>query len=168
MSNLKQMKIMHDYESLSPDSRVWVYQANRELNDTEVPVIKKEVSRFVTEWVAHQKALKGWGDVLYNRFIVLMVDETDHMASGCSIDSSVHFLKELEHKYKLNLFDRLMVAFEQGESIKVAHKDSLGEMLADNSITEDTTVFNNLLDTKADFEQYWKIPLRDSWVKQVV
>ena len=77
------------------DARVWVYQSNTILSDAEVNTIKNEGAHFISDWAAHGSNLKASFDVLFNRFIVIAVDEQQATASGCSIDKSVKFVKEL-------------------------------------------------------------------------
>lgn len=159
---------MHDYDSLSPQSRVWVYQANRPLLLDEIPTINEAIAKFTTGWVAHNVALKAFGKVYHNRFIVLMVDETGQSATGCSIDKSVKFLQQLEEQLGISLFDRLHLAYEMDGGIATIHKDDLDQALEAGQLHLETPVFNNLVQTKAEFEQQWRIPLRDSWAGQMM
>lgn len=153
---------------LSPQSRVWVYQTNRELTDTEITEIQKALDAFTRQWVSHNRQLKADSKIYHRRFIVLMVDETQAGASGCSIDASVHFLQGLQQKYQLDLFDRLQFAFREGEQIQVLGKDAFQEWYRSGRISDKTVVFNNLVKTLEELEKNWQIPLKDSWHKQFV
>ena len=85
--------------NFSPQSKVWVYQSNREFNTAETEEIKKIGLLFTRDWTAHGSQLNASLDILYNRFIVLMVDENDASASGCSIDKSLAFIKNIEQQF---------------------------------------------------------------------
>lgn len=159
---------MHSYESLHPDSRVWVYQSDRAFTNTEVEAIDQALARFTTDWVAHNVALKAFGKVFHHRFIVLMVDETGQSATGCSIDKSVKFLQHLEAELSVNVFDRLQLAYERDNSIHTVHRNDLEEAMQQGRVLPDTIVFHNLIQTKSDFEQKWRVPLRDSWAGAMV
>lgn len=159
---------MHTYESLAPESKAWVYQANRSLTEAEVIAIDEALARFTQAWVAHNVALKAFGKVYYNRFIVLLVDETQQQATGCSIDKSVKFLQELEDQLGLQLFDRLLLAYEMDGQVKTVHRNDLEEALQKGELQADTMVFNNLIQTKQAFENNWRIPFKDSWAAQLV
>jgi hypothetical protein len=50
-------------------------------------------SNFCIQWTAHGANLKAYGEVRHHRFIVMIVDETAAGASGCSIDKSIHFIR---------------------------------------------------------------------------
>ena len=56
--------------------------------------------------------------VIFNRFLVVFVDEKIAQASGCSIDKSVHFVKQLEDEFHINFFDRTLIAYKEGNEIQ--------------------------------------------------
>src|ERR1700744_2326032 len=99
----------------SENSRVWIYQSDRKLTDAETQQIQQYLNSFTTQWTAHNNQLKAKGEVRYNRFLVLIVDESQAGASGCSIDKSVNFMKRLEQQFGINLFDRFNLAYRDGE-----------------------------------------------------
>ena len=88
------------YSEIANTSRVWVYQSNRKLSDKEVVFIQQKLLAFCNDWKAHQTHLISSYKVLYNRFIILLVDEQQQNASGCSIDSSVKIIKEIESRIR--------------------------------------------------------------------
>ncbi len=155
-------------EQLPDTSRLWIYQSDRELNEVEIEQINQQLNHFVTQWVSHTMSLRAFGQVFRNRFIVLMVDESMAGASGCSIDSSVHFVRSLEGQYGLQLFDRLNFAYEDNGEVRTAAKPQFAELYATGEIDDQTLVFDNLIKTKGDFIRSWKKPLADSWHKRFV
>src|SRR5690242_11524154 len=105
-------------ETLPPDSRIWIYQSDRELTTEEVEQIKDETRKFLESWTAHNQTLKAGCEIRYNRFLILMVDEKSAGASGCSIDKSVHFIKSIEKNFKVSFFDRMMFAFKRNDRVE--------------------------------------------------
>ena len=150
------------------DARVWVYQSNTILSDAEVNAIKNEGVHFISDWAAHGASLKASFDVLFNRFIVIAVDEQQAMASGCSIDKSVKFVKELEQKFKLNLFDRMQVAYRKGNEIIVCSLSEFEKLANQGLVNESTIVFNNMVSSKKAFDVEWEVPLKKSWQNRVL
>ena len=148
---------------MSPNSRVWIYQSDREFTENEINGLKNEIKEFAQQWISHNQQLKAYGDLFYNRFLVLIVDETFAGASGCSIDKSVHFMQNLERKYGITLFDRLSFAYKDGETIRVAPKARFKELYQKGIILDNTLVFDNLVDNKSDFDRNWIKPLKESW-----
>lgn len=155
------------------DARVWVYQSNKALSDAEVTAIAKAGHTFITDWAAHGASLKASFDVLHNRFIVIAVDEKQAAASGCSIDKSVHFIKELEKQFDLNLFDRMQVAFRKENQIITCNfndllKELTSHISSDTDILGNVIVFNNMVSSKSEFDTNWESKLKNSWQGRIL
>jgi len=151
----------------SSHSRVWVYQSDRKLTDAETLQIQVLLDNFTTVWTAHSNQLKAKAEIRYNRFLILFVDESQAGASGCSIDKSVNFMKQLEQQFGINLFDRFNLAYRNGEEILSVPRNQFEELLKQGKITSETIVFNNLAQTLADLQTKWEVPFKDSWHKQL-
>lgn len=151
-------------EGFHPTSKVWIYQSSRELNAAEVNEIENSLKLFSKEWTAHKQELKATGTVLLNRFVVLLVDESLNLASGCSIDSSVKFIRSLEIQYQISLLDRSVLLFEENGNQKEVLLSQLNEKISNNEILPATFYFNNSVTTLAEMKTYWKIPVKDSWM----
>ena len=93
--------------TLADTSKTWIYQSNRAFTPEEAIEIQNHIHVFCRNWVSHSNELKAAGQLINNRFIVLMVDESKAGASGCSIDKSVHFIKSIGSKYQTEMFDRM-------------------------------------------------------------
>lgn len=151
----------------SPQSKVWIYQSNREFTAQEAVAIQQKLSDFTAQWKAHGHQLKAKGEIYYNFFIVLTVDPDAASATGCSIDSSVRLIKEIENEYGVDLFDRFNMAYKIDNEVHVNTKEDFETLITIKKITPQTIVFNNLVQTLAEFEQKWEVPLEDSWHKMV-
>src|ERR1700742_4333973 len=101
---------MTDYNALSPGSRVWIFQSNREFTDSENVAISDELLHFTDNWLSHGSLLKAHYKILHKHFIVFIADEDGDSMCGRAIDASVRLVKELEKKYNLILLNRSMVA----------------------------------------------------------
>ena len=155
-------------QSMVENSRVWVYQSNRILNDVEVDEINKMAQHFVTSWDAHGDLLAATIKVYHQLFIVIMVDENVTQISGCAIDKSVSFIKKVEQHLNIHLFDRMMIAYKNNNMIETCHLQEFQSLANKGLINEQTLVFNNLVNTKKDFESNWLIPLGKSWHKRML
>lgn len=147
----------------SPQSRVWIYQSDRELNRVETEQIQKQLNQFAAIWTAHNNQLKAVGEIRFNRFLILIVDEMDAGASGCSIDKSVKFMKNLEQEYGLNIFDRFQIAYREKDDIVGVDRNTFENLLREGKIHQETLVFNNLVPTLSELQENWEIPLKNSW-----
>ena len=149
--------------NISEHSRIWIYQANRVLSPAETEQIQSKLDTFTGQWLAHGHELAAHGEVRYNQFIILAVDEQQAGATGCSIDSSVRLMLELEKQFNINLFDRFQLAYRDGEQIRTCNRDEFQKLIDEGRIHGDTIVFNNLVSTRKALETNWEIPMRDSW-----
>ncbi len=151
------------FSELPEISRVWVYQANRSFSVDELVEISRKLDVFVSQWAAHGANLKAGYEIKYNRFIVLAVDGGHNNASGCSIDASVHFIQELEKEYNVDLMDRMNVSFKSGEFVAYKSLVDFKKMVKSRAVSEKTIVFNNLVNTIAEFKENWEVPITESW-----
>ncbi len=151
------------FESLPEESKIWIYQSNRKFSDDEIAEIETALQVFLQNWAAHGTCLESSYQLKYNRFIVLAVNQEVQNATGCSIDASVEFIQSLEKKYSVDLLDKMNVTFKLGEHI--AHKPLIDfkKMVKDKAVTENTIVFNNLINTIEEFNDSWEVPALDSW-----
>ena len=151
------------FENLPLDSKIWIYQSNRKFSDAEFAEIENDVKSFIENWESHSVSLESSYLLKYNRFIILAVNQEVQAATGCSIDKSVQFIQNLEQKYKVDLLDKMNVTFKNGEHI--AHKSLMDfkKMAKEKAVTENTIVFNNLVNTIDELNESWEVPAMDTW-----
>lgn len=155
-------------QSFASNSRVWVYQSNRFFTSEEVSKLNEILTQFTQSWAAHSKPLKSSFAIISNLFVVLMVDQNYGMASGCSIDSSVAVIKKINETFGVDLLDRLTISFEENNEIKLLPMFKFQDAIAQKLVNENTIVFNNLVQTKQEFEQNWRVELKNSWHKNLM
>ena len=152
-----------EFETLPDTSRVWVYQASRSFNSDELTELKEAFNNFITDWTAHGQDLKAGYEMRYNRFIILALDQSVTSASGCSIDTSVHFIQQLEKKYNVELLDKMNVSYKQGDFVAYKPLLDFKKMAKQKAVSKNTIVFNNLVTTKGEYLEHWEIPASESW-----
>ncbi|WP_224483130.1 ABC transporter ATPase [Robertkochia aurantiaca] len=152
-----------DFEKLPEDARIWIYQANRTLTDEETEAIKQKLENFLQAWTAHGSGLEAGYEIRYKRFIVIGLDQDRQAATGCSIDASVHFIQELEKEYNIDLLDKMNVSYRQGDFIAYKPLADFKKMAKQKAVSQNTIVFNNLVNNKEEYQNYWEVPARDSW-----
>ena len=79
----------------------------------------------------------------------------------------VHLIQSLEQQYDITLLDRMNVSFKSGEYIAYKPLKDFKKMVKDKSVTAQTIVFNNLVNTKIEFDTSWEVPAQDSWHKHM-
>ena len=155
-----------EYKNLPNNSRVWIYQSEREFNQKEIEIISAKAEEFINSWTRHGDNLKGSFTIKYNQFLVLAVDESFNTVSGCSIDSSVRFIQLLEKELQLDLMNKMNITFKDNETINLVKLSDFQQFAKDKKISLETIVFNNMVNTKEDFENNWEIPAKQSWHKR--
>ena len=153
---------------MSPDSKVWIYQSSREFTENERAEIMERGAAFVSGWNAHGTKLKATIEVLYKRFVLFTVDESYAMASGCSIDKSVAFIKDIEKAFNVNLLDRMQVAYKNNNTINTTTLSDFENLLKTGLVNENTIVYNNLVATRSEFETSWETTVKESWHKALL
>ena len=154
------------YKNLPDNSRVWIYQADREFTDREMDFIASKAEDFINQWTRHGDDLKGSFTFKYNQFLVLAVDESFNNVSGCSIDSSVRFVQALEKEFQLDLMNKMNITFKDNDTISLAKLPDFQKFVKEQIVTAETIVFNNMVNTKEDFENNWEVPVSKSWHKR--
>lgn len=148
---------------MNPTSKVWVYVAKSPISEPHYSDIMKAGNEFVKNWAAHGTELNACFSILNEQIIVLAVDQTMQEATGCSIDSSVQFIKLLDQKYQLDLFERMRLLYKDDkEEVQTINLQNAGGKLSENTI-----VFDHLADTVGSLNEAWK-RAADTWVVRFI
>lgn len=153
-------------EDFDANSRVWIYQSNRLFFLSEALEIEEMLEDFLSKWNSHGAPIKGYANLLFGQFLVFIADESATGVSGCSTDSSVRVVKEIEQRFKVNMFDREFLAFVVKDKIQMLPLNQLKYAVENNFITPDTVYFNNLVKNKQELLNNWMIPVKESWLKK--
>lgn len=149
--------------SFSPQSRVWIYQSDRKFTSTEENEILNKLAAFTNQWKAHGNELLAKAEIRYGFFIILTVDESQAGVTGCSIDSSVRLIKEIEQEYHVDLFNRFNIAYKVNGEVVVNNKEDFETLVNIKQITPESIVFNNMVQNLAELETKWEVPFQNSW-----
>ncbi len=154
---------------LPNSSKVWIFQANQILNEKEMTFIHKEVSNFLVEWNAHGSSLSNGFELVDSLFLIIGVDESKAVASGCSKDSLTRKIQEIGNHINIDFFNRLNIAYlDKNNQIEIKNLNEFKAGLQNDSIRLNTIIYNNLIETKEDLELRWKIPVQKSWLHNMV
>lgn len=151
---------------LSSESKVWIYQADRDFKAQDIEIIQETLKEFCASWTAHDIALKADFDILFNRYILLAVDETATNASGCSIDKSVKKMKELSEQLHINFFDRMTMLYMDQGQVSDIHLSEVKPAIIRGDIKEDTLFFNPLIKTLGELAEGFLIPYQQHWLSR--
>jgi hypothetical protein len=153
-------------EDFSPDSRVWIYQGSRVLTLSEALELEVHLNGFAADWISHGADVKAYANLFFGQFIVLMADETKTGVSGCSTDSSVRFVKQMGERFRIDFFERTMLAFYVKNKIELMPVSQVEYAFQNQFISADTLYFNNVITSRKELESQWIIPVKESWLWQ--
>jgi regulator of PEP synthase PpsR (kinase-PPPase family) len=155
------------FDELPANARVWVYQSTDFLTFEKVERASARLMNFLEDWQAHGKDLKASFTIRHDRFIIVALDEASYQATGCSIDKLTHLIQKLEHELEISLLDRTQIAYrDDNKMVATMHMVNFRAAISSGEMDEDTTVFNNLIETKGQLAKEWQVPLLKSWHKQ--
>lgn len=150
-----------DFSSLS---RTWVYPSSRILSMAEAFDLSDQIKAFTLSWKSHGQPVKGFANLFFGQFLVIMADETRTTVSGCSTDQSVHFVQQMETLFGVRFFDRQLLDFWIKEKVERIPLPQLSPAWQHGFIGPDTLFFNHLVSTKKEWEEKWLVPVKDSWL----
>ena len=145
-------------------SKVWIYQSSRLFAMSEAFEMEDMLNNFIASWKSHGAPVKGFANLFFGQFIIVMADESATTVGGCSTDSSVHLIQAIEKKFNVDLFNRQNLAFIVKEKIQLLPFSQLEYAVANNFINADTLYFNNTVLTKKELAEKWLIPVKESWL----
>lgn len=150
--------------SLTADSRIWIYQADRFLNDQEIININEKLEGLLAQWNTHGKPLTAEAWVEERLFLILAVDESKQYASGCSIDQSTNFIRTIGNRLNIDFFNRMNFVYqdEEGQPQIVSDKE-LPKLYENGTVCDQTCFYDTTLQKKGDWNDQKLKPLKDSW-----
>jgi len=156
---------MHvDFDSLNETARVWVYQSSRGFSPEELLQLNPVLENFTNQWQSHGASVDASYKILLNQFIILGVNDNGPSVGGCSIDSSVHFIQEIEKKFEVSLLNKSDMAFESKGEIIVLPFNKVKEAITENTLGKEDFYFNNSITEFHQIAGDWKQKLENSWV----
>jgi len=157
------------FDDLPDHARLWIFACERKLSEHELAQLHKNIEQFMANWTAHKRELTVSWKTEYGQFIFVAVDESAMAASGCSIDSLVHNLQNFEQQIScdiVNTHSRVFYRDNQAQ-IRCVERSEFKELAEGDAVTEDTTVFNNIIQSVGDLRRNrWEVPMKDSWHMQ--
>lgn len=146
------------------NSRVWIYQSNRLFLISEALEMESMLKEFVQNWHSHGTPVKGYANLFFGRFIIIMADETASGVSGCSTDSSVRLIKDIEEKFQVDMFNRQLLNFVVKEKIEQIPLSQLEYAFENKFISAETLYFNNTVLTKKQLFENWITAIKNTWL----
>lgn len=155
-----------DYSLIPEDARIWIYPSSRKFYASELEEVEHKIKTFIENWKSDDENFKVCYKFLYNRFIIFFTDSENSTLTNTDINTSVSFILQLQEDYKVELLDKMNVCFKQGEFVQYKELKDFKKLLKNKAVTAKTIIFDNLITSKQDFENYWEVAIEDSWYRR--
>ena len=155
------------FNQICDSSRIWIFQSDLKIEINKIELIKNELEKFLMQWSSHGRELQCSYELKYNLFIIIAVDSNVNNATGCSVDNLTDFILKIQEDNNINFFNRLCIAYNIENEIMLNNLDDIKEMIRDKKFTPETIVYNNLVKTKKEYINNWKVPAIKSWHKNL-
>ena len=155
-----------DFKNIPDDSRVWIYQSNRDFTDLDIKIIKNKTTLFIDNWKAHGNDLQASYLIKERRFLVIAVNEKFNPIGGCSIDYSLQLVNDISNTINLDLLDRLLVNYRSENKIKSISLKDLKNKIKNRSFLPETIIFNTTVKTKKELSTDSELKISSSWLSK--
>lgn len=155
-----------DFDKLPDTTRLWIYASERAFSDSEQNLIETEMSQFLENWTAHKRELKTGWQLAHRQFVLVAVDESMMAASGCSIDSIVKYLAQLQNRLQCKIVGTHANIFfkDQAGAVQCVDRPQFKQLLSEDKVNSETIVFDNTIQTLGDFRLgKWEVAMKNSW-----
>jgi hypothetical protein len=154
---------MNDISTFSDDAKIWIFQANKPLDKSIQEDIEKRLSSFCEQWTSHGALMKAAFTISFDRFIIVALDESAAVISGCGQDKLIHVIQELGSIHSIDFFDRLQTLYFQDEEIVASRLHEFWGLRKANVVTNETRVFDNTVKKLGEWKSKWIVPFAHSW-----
>ena len=157
-----------DFKTMPDDSRIWIYQSNRDFNESEIGIINDKTTSFLDNWQAHGKDLECSYSIIDKRFIIIAVNESVNPIGGCSIDFSLQLIKDISNTIGIDLLNRLVVNLKIDNRLESLSLSDLKNKIKDGGFSPETIIFNTAINSKSELLNNFEIDIKSSWLSKFI
>ena len=157
-----------DFKTMPDDSRIWIYQSNRDFNESEIGIINDKTTSFLDNWQAHGKDLECSYSIIDKRFIIIAVNESFNPIGGCSIDFSLQLIKDISNTIGIDLLNRLVVNLKIENRLESLSLSDLKNKIKDGDFSPETIIFNTAINSKSELLNNFEIDIKSSWFSKFI
>ena len=120
------------------------------------------MSLHLKKWKAHNIPLTSAVTILEDHFIIIALDESKNLATGCSIDTLQKNVQEIESHLSISLMNRLNIfcKIDLDDKIICISTNKLRDKVGENTLFYDLTI-----QKKYDLLAWCK-PIKEGWCKR--
>ncbi|MDB2385412.1 ABC transporter ATPase [Polaribacter sp.] len=148
---------------ISEQAKTLIYPSSRKFYKNEIKTVQEKVNDFLNGFLEKKTGLKVSFQFLYNRFLIFFIDDSNSSLKHDQLNAIAVFIQKLEKNYDVTLLDRMNICFKQGEYVQYKELKDLKSLLKNKALTGKSIVFDNTIDIKKDFDEFWETTLENSW-----
>ncbi len=148
-----------DYKNLPETSKIYIYPASRKLYAKEVSIFIEKVKIFLDNILTNDLFF----ELKYERFLIVLVSDRTPLSSDQNEDL-ISLILDLEKEFSIGLMDKVNVCFKQGEFVQLKEIPDFKKLIKNKGVSKRTIVFNNLINTKSEYESCWEVRANMSWI----
>ena len=148
-----------DCENLTNEAKVMIYPGGRKFFPNEMPVLREQLDSFCSNLNGIDLCCK----VEYDRFLVFMISEVTPLDLE-NQNLLVEFVLSLEKSFEISLLDKVNVCFKQGPYVQLKEIPAFKLLIKNKGISKKTVVFDNMINTKLEYDDSWEVPAGESWL----
>jgi len=146
-------------KNLTAEAKVIIYPGGRKFFPKEMPVIREKLDSFCS----NLNGIEIGYEIKYDRFLIFMISETTPL----DLDNQnllVEFVMSLEKTFDISLLDKVNVCFKQGQYVQLKEIPAFKSLIKNKGVSKKTIVFDNMLNTKFEYDSSWEVPAGESWL----
>lgn len=148
-----------DCKNLTNEAKVMIYPGGRKFFPNEMPVLREQLDSFCSNLNGIDLCCK----VEYDRFLVFMISEVTPLDLE-NQNLLVEFVLSLEKSFEISLLDKVNVCFKQGPYVQLKEIPAFKLLIKNKGISKKTVVFDNMINTKLEYDDSWEVPAGESWL----
>jgi len=151
-----------DFNTISDESRLWIYGSESKLTDWQQEVILNKISEYLKTWDYHNNPLTAAVTINEDHFIIIALDDSEFGVGGCSIDSLQRIIQELEKELSISLLNRLNIFCTIDNVIRCIPSLKLGDQANKGTLFYDLTI-----QKKGDLSNWLKL-VEEGWCANLI
>jgi len=151
-----------DFNSISDESRLWIYGSESKLTGYHQEVILNKISEYLKTWDYHNNPLTAAITIKEDHFIIIALDDSEFGVGGCSIDSLQRIIQELENELSISLLNRLNIFYRVDDNIKCIPTLKLAEY-----VNKETLFYDLTIQKKRELLN-WLKPIEEGWCATII
>lgn len=157
-----------DFQDFDPTSRIWIFQSVQPLTEEDSRIIRLTFDAFVSNWTAHQQALKASFSLQFDHFLIVSIDARGNHATGCSLDALHQQVAATGVQIGKDFFDRLHIPIIENDQITFLTRKEIKTALEEGRLNSDSRMLDQTIQQIGEWTSRWMTTIRSSWVRTVV